>query len=163
MRIFFLGRCWHRSLQIEKQIVALRLSVKQYFLNSPILRRYAPAPLQKEPIPSATVLQIVYYFDLAFALGSLEKELPVGLRIDKLANKSTQQITRKQKAGEHSSPLRCCRKFLLFSRNAEDGVPYEKSLFFKIFGMTNKRREQAPAVPYWDNVGIVRYKMKNNS
>ena len=27
-------------------------------------------------------------------------------------------------AGEHSSPLRCCRWFLLFSRNAEDSVPY---------------------------------------
>ena len=33
------------------------------------------------------------------------------------------------------------------SRNAEDSVPYEKSLFFKKFDITSKRREQAPALP----------------
>ena len=32
-------------------------------------------------------------------------------------------------------------------RNAEDGVPYKKSLFFNSFGMTSRRREQAPALP----------------
>ena len=32
-----------------------------------------------------------YFFDLSFALGSLEKELPVGLRIDKLTDKSMKQ------------------------------------------------------------------------
>ncbi|MGN0574071.1 MAG: hypothetical protein ACI4IX_09040, partial [Acutalibacteraceae bacterium] len=31
-------------------------------------------------------------------------------------------------------------------RNAEDSVPYEKSLYINRYGVANRRREQAPAL-----------------
>ena len=51
------------------------------------------------------------------------------------------------KITRRDSPCGCPLKYFKFQRNAGDGVPYEKLLFFYRFGVSSKRREQAPALP----------------
>ncbi|MGN0545707.1 MAG: hypothetical protein ACI4I3_00095, partial [Acutalibacteraceae bacterium] len=80
---------------------------------------------------------------ILFALGELVRR---GRRTQRIFR----ELFRFQSAtvGDGSSvPHKNRAVIIMFSRNAEDGVSYEKSLFFNRFGVSNKRREQAPALP----------------